>query len=187
MVSDGVLIGIVLGLIFAAVSYYLYSRIGQLERKVGLMENILLDLKVTTEQVLMSSTEMPSGLTSSEPVPESDSESDDEESKNVVVEANQRQKPSQNKVKVERSSVSVNYESMTYKELVQYAKQKGVSGTRNLSKAQVIDMLRRHDSGDIQEDDAVSKSEDLAELLSADQNSGGTSLDDLEVDNSLVQ
>jgi hypothetical protein len=44
MVSDGVVIGIVLGLIFAAVSYYLYSRIGQLERKVGLMENILLDL-----------------------------------------------------------------------------------------------------------------------------------------------
>lgn len=31
----------------------------QLERKVSLMENILLDLKVTTEQTLMSATEMP--------------------------------------------------------------------------------------------------------------------------------
>ena len=70
MVSDGVLIGVVLGLIFAAVSYYLYSRIGQLERKVGLMENILLDLKVTTEQVLMTATEMPAGLTSNETEPE---------------------------------------------------------------------------------------------------------------------
>lgn len=193
MVSDGVLIGIVLGLIFAAVSYYLYSRIGQLERKVGLMENILLDLKVTTEQVIMTATEMPSGLRNNGPEPESESESEDETeaeaegSKNVVVEAGQRQKPSQQpKVKVERSSVSVNYESMTYKELVQYAKQKGVSGTRNLSKAQVIDMLRRHDSGDIPEEDE-SKAEDLTELLSADQNAGGTSIDDLEVDNSLVQ
>ena len=193
MVSDGVLIGIVLGLIFAAVSYYLYSRIGQLERKVGLMENILLDLKVTTEQVIMTATEMPSGLRNNGPEPESESESEEETeaeaegSKNVVVEAGQRQKPSQqSKVKVERSSVSVNYESMTYKELVQYAKQKGVSGTRNLSKAQVIDMLRRHDSGDIPEEDE-SKTEDLTELLSADQNAGGTSIDDLEVDNSLVQ
>jgi hypothetical protein len=193
MVSDGVLIGIVLGLIFAAVSYYLYSRIGQLERKVGLMENILLDLKVTTEQVLMTSTEMPSGLTSSEQRPQHEHEHEreredegDEDSKNVVVDASQRQKPSQNKVKVERSSVSVNYESMTYKELVQHAKQKGVSGTRNLSKAQVIDMLRRHDSGDIPEEDE-SKAEDLTELLSAEPNTGGTSLDDLEVDNSLVQ
>jgi len=187
MVSDGVLIGVVLGLIFAAVSYYLYSRISQLERKVGLMENILLDLKVTTEQVLMTATEMPTGLTSNEPEQEHEHESDDEESKNVVVEAGQRVKSSPKNVKVERSSVSVNYESMTYKELVQYAKQKGVSGTRNLSKAQVIDMLRRHDSGDIQEEEVVAKSEDLAELLSADQNVGGTSLDDLEVDNSLVQ
>jgi len=189
MVSDGVLIGIVLGLIFAAVSYYLYSRIGQLERKVGLMENILLDLKVTTEQVIMTATEMPSGLRNNGPEPESESEDEveDEGSKNVVVEAGQRQKPSQQpKVKVERSSVSVNYESMTYKELVQYAKQKGVSGTRNLSKAQVIDMLRRHDSGDIPEEDE-NKTEDLTELLSADQNAGGTSLDDLEVDNTLIQ
>lgn len=186
MVSDGVLIGVVLGLIFAAVSYYLYSRIGQLERKVGLMENILLDLKVTTEQVLMTATEVPAGLTSNESEPEPEHESEDEEAKDVIVEAGQRQKHSQNKVKVERSSVSVNYESMTYKELVQHAKQKGVSGTRNLSKAQVIDMLRRHDSGDVQEEDEK-KTEDLTELLSADQNVGGTSLDDLEVDNSLVQ
>ena len=53
-ISDAVVIGIVLGLVFAAVSYYLYSRVLQLEKKVGLMENILLDLKVTTEQTLLA-------------------------------------------------------------------------------------------------------------------------------------
>ena len=58
-ISDAVVIGIVLGLVFGAVCYYLFSRMTQLERKVGLMENILLDLKVTTEQTLLSVTEPP--------------------------------------------------------------------------------------------------------------------------------
>jgi len=58
-ISDAVVIGIVLGLVFAAVSYYLYSRMTQLERKVGLMENILLDLKITTEQTLLATEEPP--------------------------------------------------------------------------------------------------------------------------------
>ncbi len=56
-ISDAVVIGVVLGLIFAAVSYYIYSRTTQIERKVGLIENILLDLKVTTEQALLNATE----------------------------------------------------------------------------------------------------------------------------------
>ena len=58
-ISDSVVIGIVLGLVFAAVSYYLYSRVIQLEKKVGLMENILLDLKVTTEQTLLAELSVP--------------------------------------------------------------------------------------------------------------------------------
>ena len=58
-ISDAVVIGIVLGLVFAAVSYYLYSRVIQLEKKVGLMENILLDLKVTTEQTLLAELSVP--------------------------------------------------------------------------------------------------------------------------------
>lgn len=53
-INDAVVIGTVLGLIFSAVAYYLYSRLTQCERKVGLMENILLDLKVQTEQSLMA-------------------------------------------------------------------------------------------------------------------------------------
>jgi len=168
MPSDGVVIGIVLGLIFAAVSYYLYSRTGQLERKVGLMENILLDLKVTTEQALMSATE-----------PEQENTFvSNEEVREVNIEKPVPPSPKQ-KVQVERSSVSANYEAMTYKELVQVAKQKNISGTRNLSKSQVIDMIRRHDSGEPHEET------DLTELLSAQPETGATPLDIGEVDNSL--
>jgi hypothetical protein len=56
--SDAVVIGIVLTLVFAAVSYYLYSRMVQAEMKLGLLENILLNLKMATESSLfMSNTE----------------------------------------------------------------------------------------------------------------------------------
>jgi hypothetical protein len=189
MPSDGVVIGIVLGLVFAAVSYYLYSRIGQLERKVGLMENILLDLKVTTEQALVSATEpeqlqqrnvfVPSPLT------EEEESAPSEDDRTVNVEKPTHTNPSKQRVQVERSSVSANYEAMTYKELVQVAKQKNISGTRNLSKSQVIDMIRRHDSGDVSEQQESST--DLTELLSAQPEAGAAPLDELEVDNSLGQ
>ena len=36
---------------------------------------------------------------------------------------------------------------MTYKELTQYAKQRGISGLRNLSKKDVIDIIRRRENG----------------------------------------
>ncbi len=171
-VSDGVVIGIVLGLIFAAVSYYLYSRMGQLERKVGMMENILLDLKVTTEQTLLSATEDMPDLSSNAPsahVSSSDMTSysrlreDTHDSvadaRDITVEAPRTRTPPQTPVHVERdqtevtkssasvTSVSINYESMTYKELVQLARQKGISGTRTMSKAQVIDALRGGETG----------------------------------------
>jgi hypothetical protein len=65
-ISDGVVIGVVLGLVFAAVSYYLYNRMTQLERTVSFMENILLDLKTTTEHTLLSATEPPEEMTEQE-------------------------------------------------------------------------------------------------------------------------
>ena len=190
MVSDSVVIGIVLGLIFAAVSYYLYSRIGQLERKVGLMENILLDLKVTTEQALITATEaeQPQPFIRNEFVPMTLSEEEPpEEMREVNVEKPTRSNSTKQRVQVERSSVGVNYEAMTYKELVQVAKQKNISGIRNLSKSQVIDMIRRHDSGDSPVEVIHEEGTDLTELLSAQPESGGASLDDLDIDNSLGQ
>jgi hypothetical protein len=53
--SDAVVIGTVLVLIFGAASYYLYSRISQLDYKLGLMESILLNLKMAMESTLLSS------------------------------------------------------------------------------------------------------------------------------------
>lgn len=182
-ISDAVVIGIVLSLVFAAASYYLYSRVGQLERKVGLMENILLDLKVTTEQTLLSATEPPEAVVENhqhQGLHQHQTAEDVESYREVVAEAVQadtfdttnevnvekvlsgeerelsvdtasRPRTPQGPVQVERINtparpqhpqVSQNYESMTYKELSAIAKQKGISGTRGMSKAQIIGVLR---------------------------------------------
>lgn len=178
-ISDAVVIGLVLGLVFAAVSYYLFSRMSQLERKVSFMETILLELKVTTEQTLLSATEPPEAVAAPtasdlesyqnviEQTTRSNSEQrysddkiirpfesvqeDDTDSRELVVEATPRARTPQQTVQVERESsrqsVTENFEAMTYKELQAYARERNISGLRNLSKKEVIDIIRRRISG----------------------------------------
>lgn len=162
-ISDGVVIGVVLGLVFTAVCYYLYNRQAQLERKVGLMENILLDLKVTTEQTLLSATEPREPAPSSEEVmtyreaisSNSASVTERGETREISVEQPSRVRTPPASVQVERedeqhssSQGSINnYDEMTYKQLQQLAKQRGISGLRNVSKAQVIEALTKYDNG----------------------------------------
>jgi hypothetical protein len=180
-ISDAVVIGLVLTLVFAAVGYYLYSQIGQLSHKVGLMENILLDLKVATEQAVLAGNE-PTGFSSDEdlhfhsqpaqiipPTPprsapatpvheeavETEGVSSSEPVRELFVEPRARHEQSSGPIQVERlsaspnspsnteaPSVSVNYEAMTYKELIAIARQKNIHGLRSMTKAQVIEALR---------------------------------------------
>jgi hypothetical protein len=47
--SDALTIGIVITLVFGALFFYLYSRLTQNEKRVSLIENILLDLKMSAD------------------------------------------------------------------------------------------------------------------------------------------
>lgn len=183
--TDATVVGITLLMLLGAVAYYFYHRMDMIERKLGLMENILLDLKVATEQTLLASSEPPerdmgprqglyaelsesqeerkynpptpraSGVEDSEVFPMSN-----EGARELFVDTQPRARTPPQSVQVSRedrpsatavaagSSVSVNYEAMTYKELTALAKQRGLSGLRNASKAQVIDAIRRNDNGE---------------------------------------
>lgn len=231
-VSHADVIGIVLFLILGAVSYYFYARVSQLERKVGLMENILFDLKLTTEQAMNLLTEpdelgsqsqqqdtvkpvswsTPFNNTSVEEViPASSNPADTKEltvsnaprsrtpPQSLQVDRDETQQQPQETTS-SRSSVTPNYEAMTYKELTQLAKQRGLTGLRNASKAQVIEALRGDASSK-----TVTKSIDISSWMqdatplqdsqksvtdglesATDSGIGGTPLEMNDVDASLV-
>ena len=51
--SDSLTIGILLILVFGAAAFYLYSRLTQTDKRLSLMENVLLTLKMSTEASMM--------------------------------------------------------------------------------------------------------------------------------------
>ncbi len=94
--SDTLTMGIVLALVFGSVIFYLYSRLLQVEKRMALTENILLDLKMATENTLLA---MGSGMhdqadhvepvSAPEPVPSQEVEEIHEEDfyKNILASA----------------------------------------------------------------------------------------------------
>ena len=153
--SDSLTVGFVLALLFGAVAFYLYTRIGQVEKRVSLTENILLDLKMATENTLMSMTapshehayvqevERVEPISAPQPVEQNEVEEVNEEDfyKNVMEQAAKTVAPS---VPVaESQKMEVNYESMTLKELKEEAKRKNVKVGANPHKKDIIDALKR--------------------------------------------
>lgn len=53
IVGDAFTVGVVLLLVIGAVAFYLYTRLAQVEKHMNLLESILLDLKVATENSFM--------------------------------------------------------------------------------------------------------------------------------------
>lgn len=51
--TDTLTLGLALTLVFGALFFYLYSRLAQAEKRISLTENILLDLKMATENSFM--------------------------------------------------------------------------------------------------------------------------------------
>jgi hypothetical protein len=166
--GDALTIGIFLTLIFGAICFYLYSRMSQTEKRLGLTENLLLSLKMNMEASL-------EGPDSVEPVSEGMPLSAGDV--DVVQEENYAEMLKEIPV-VERSgnelggqvqgstdtvtavdseaaaeellrsmetpvpSMSANYESMTLKEVQALAKERGITGVSNRKK-DLIDALKK--------------------------------------------
>ena len=145
--SDTLTIGLVLALVFGALFFYLYSRIGQVEKRVSLTENILLDLKMATENTMMAMASMPmeqqqvvetvEPVSPPEPVEKEEVEEipDEDFYKNVLEQA-------QAQATAMPTKVEPNYEAMTLKELKSEAKRRGISVPTAAPKKDIINAIK---------------------------------------------
>ena len=53
--NDALMVGIVLALVFGSVIFYLYNRLSMAERKMGLVEGVLTDLKIMMDSAPFAS------------------------------------------------------------------------------------------------------------------------------------
>jgi hypothetical protein len=165
--SDTLTIGLVLALVFGALFFYLYSRIGQVEKRISLTENILLDLKMATENTMMAMASaadiMPHNVHEHEhehvheqvdrvepvglpqPVEKDEVEQipDEEFYKQVLEQAQETVAATTSTDATSSNHVEPNYESMTTRELKAEAKRKNIAVAASASKKEVIAALKR--------------------------------------------
>jgi len=159
--SDSLTIGILLILVFGAAAFYLYSRLTQTDKRLSLMENVLLTLKMSTEASMMGPdsvepVSMPSPLQADD-VDDVNEEEYAEMLKRASVPSEEaaaeellRSIPTPLKEAAVASTESTarkmdaNYESMSLKELQALAKTRGLAGvTKVTKKRELIDLLKR--------------------------------------------
>jgi hypothetical protein len=146
VLNDSVTVGILLAMIFGAITFYLYSRMMQNEKRVGLLENLLLTLKMSTEASLMGADmlgpESVEPVSNASPLKEEDVDTMDEEKYAEML----KEMPLQGKMKPQEEEkeprkMDANYESMSLKELQTLGRQKGLS-VHSVKKKDLIDSLR---------------------------------------------
>ena len=181
--TDTVTVGLVLILVFGSVCLYLYTRIQQTETKINLLESIILDLKMTNE--LKAYPNIPSPVYHHpvqefdetvvevedvsgplKPFVDDDEEAGVESAESAVPlpdsmlaqASTHAEAPAHTEVPAHaptQSKASVNYEAMTLKELQAVAKERGISGTSTMRRAQVIQALKHSDDTHVHVLDAL--------------------------------
>jgi hypothetical protein len=165
--SDSITIGILLLLIFGAVSFYLYSRMSQTEKRLGLLENLLLTLKLSTEASLMGPDSV-EPVSSPAPLNAEDVDDVQEEDYAAMLKATDSSphvasSSTSEELSAEqllrsmnlekKTSVDVNYESMSAKELRALVKERNLVGAPE-KKREIIAFLKNNGVRVPSEDDA---------------------------------
>lgn len=142
--NDSVIIGSVLVLVFGALFYYLYSRLQYSEKRINVMETILLDLKTASETYFTSSSDTPceEHLESSQPEPVVA-----DEVFAAVGEDNTTPTTTPDETTTPTQKVTLNYESMNIKELQAEARTRNISGVSGMRRKELIENLRKTDDG----------------------------------------
>ena len=158
--SESATIGILLLLIFGAVSFYLYSRINYTEKRMGLMENMLLDIKMGLESMHKEEPEFvpepvgaprPMESSEAEPLPEEETYYQSvlaqagENAAAAAVTETETEAEGTEVVHEERPVVSVNYESMTKDDLIALAEKRGAKVGKRPGRKDLIAALKKLD------------------------------------------
>ena len=170
--NDALMIGIVLTLVFGAVIFYLYNRLSMTERKMGLFEGVLTDIKIMMDAAPYMSAPAPDNGSPSinefEPTPEylnaisGPFPLKEEEVEDVAPEDDYKQAMEQatkslqidelagvpltatNAINV--TKLSPDLDSMSLKELQALAKEKNLTVAAGTRRKALIDLLKAGDS-----------------------------------------
>jgi hypothetical protein len=151
LLNDSVTVAILLVMIFGSVSFYMYTRLVQNEKRVALLENLLLSLKMNTEASFMGSDlfsgpETVSPVSAPSPLKEEDVDTMDEEKYAEMLQGIPSAAPV---VSDAKESVNANYEAMTLKELQALGRQNGVA-VHGMKKKEIIDSLKRKNAPELE-------------------------------------
>lgn len=173
--NDALMIGVILTLVFGAVIFYLYNRLMMTERKMGLFEGILTDIKIMMDAAPYSSSpsecQVNHQMQDFEPTPEylnaisgpfplKEDEVDEvvseDDYKQVMEEATKSLKIDEiagapitatNAINV--TKLSPDLEIMTIRELQALAKEKGITVPAGSRKKDLINLLKGPDSSSV--------------------------------------
>lgn len=170
--SDTITLGLVLILVFGSACLYLYTRIQQAETKINLLESILLDLKMSNELKSYPTLSYPAKREEDtiidihdDTIIENASENistpikpfidnsevdhleqtDLTEAESTTLETIQESTRDDTK----KTKITPNYEAMTLDELRAIAKQRSISKSSTLRRAQLIDALKHSDESHV--------------------------------------
>jgi len=192
LLNDSVTVGILLVMIFGSVSFYMYTRLVQNEKRVSLLENLLLSLKMNTEASFMGADmfngpETVSPVSAPSPLKEEDVDTIDEEKYAEMLKGIPTDPVSSLPVPSDADAsasegpkMNANYEAMTLKELQALGRQNGVA-VHGLKKKEIIDSLKRKSAPEMEGAD-VGVQGFLVSLESAEKAEAAEKASAVEVD-----
>jgi hypothetical protein len=156
-------------LLMGAMGFYFYSRVSYTDKKISLLESILLDIKMNMD--MEAHLQIPPPLKEPEPFEPEDSEelkTDSEMYSSVIEEAATRLDESATD-EVTETVAPPDYDSMSREELNALAEKRSLRVTKSMKKPAVVNMLREADK-------AVAVQSGADATLSTEGSSGGAPL-----------
>ena len=158
LLSESLTIGLLLTLVFGSLCFYIYSRVSYVERRVGLMENILLDIKMNQDNQMTHvlptapynvTFQQVSALPEKQEVLELPAIIEEE----TVVEE-ETYTSVLNEAHGDIPKKEENYDTMTKDELLEVAKQKGLRVGNRPGREKLLQLIRKSEEPTILESDS---------------------------------